>query len=124
MIRHYEPLEPVLCYPDELSQVWTNLLHNAMQAMEYKGTLTITVRKQDEQAIISITDTGPGIPDEIKEKIFDPFFTTKAAGEGSGLGLDIVRKIIEKHQGQISFESKPGKTTFHVVLPINVMRDA
>jgi two-component system NtrC family sensor kinase len=123
VIRHYEALEPVLCYPDELSQVWTNLLHNALQAMEYKGTLTITVRKQDEQAVISITDTGSGIPDEIKEKIFDPFFTTKAAGEGSGLGLDIVRKIIEKHQGQISFESEPGKTTFHVVLPINVSRN-
>ena len=91
--------------------------------MEYKGALTITVRKQDEQAVISITDTGSGIPDEIKEKIFDPFFTTKAAGEGSGLGLDIVRKIIEKHQGQISFESEPGKTTFHVVLPINVSRN-
>jgi len=118
VIRHYEELQPILCYPDELSQVWTNLIHNALQAMDYKGTLTVDVKRKELQAVVSITDTGPGIPDEIKEKIFDPFFTTKTAGEGSGLGLDIVKKIIAKHQGTINIESKPGNTTFYVWLPI------
>jgi signal transduction histidine kinase len=108
----------VLCYPGELNQVWTNLIHNALQAMDYKGILTITSRTQNGQVIISITDTGKGIPDEIKEKIFDPFFTTKRTGKGSGLGLDIVKKIVDKHQGRIHVESQPGNTTFRVVLPI------
>jgi PAS domain S-box-containing protein len=118
IIRHYETLSPFLCYPDELNQVWINLIHNALQAMEYKGTLTIDIARREDQAIVSITDTGPGIPDSIKTQIFDPFFTTKPPGEGSGLGLDIVRKIIDKHQGDITVESKPGKTTFRVLLPI------
>jgi signal transduction histidine kinase len=84
--------------------------------------LTISSRKQNGQVIISISDIGKGIPNEIKEKIFDPFFTTKPVGEGSGLGLDIVKKIIDKHRGSINVESQPGKTTFCVMLPIE--RDA
>jgi signal transduction histidine kinase len=124
LIRKYEALQPILCYPDELNQVWTNLLQNALQAMDYKGTLTITIGKRGEQAVISIADTGTGIPDEIKERIFEPFFTTKPQGEGSGLGLDIVKNIIEKHQGKITVETKPGHTTFSVWLPIrNVMHE-
>ncbi len=118
VIRHYEELQAILCYPDELKQVWTNLIHNALQAMENKGTLTIAVGQHNTHAVISISDSGQGIPDEIKTKIFDPFFTTKPAGEGSGLGLDIVRKIVEKHRGEIIVESEPGKTTFRVSLPI------
>jgi signal transduction histidine kinase len=118
IIRHYETLSPFPCYPDDLNQVWINLIHNALQAMEYKGTLTIDIVRKNGQAIVSITDTGPGIPDSIKTKIFEPFFTTKPPGEGSGLGLDIVQKIIDKHQGDITMESKPGKTTFRVLLPI------
>jgi len=118
VIRHYEELQPVICYPDELNQVWINLIHNALQAMNNKGTLTIEVREHEKQVVVSITDTGTGIPDDIKTKIFGPFFTTKPAGEGSGLGLDIVRKIIDKHQGSIEVESRPGKTTFSVWLPI------
>jgi PAS domain S-box-containing protein len=117
VIRHYEELQPILCYPDELNQVWTNLIHNALQAMNYKGTLTVDIEKRDNQAVVSITDTGTGIPEDIKEKIFEPFFTTKPAGEGSGLGLDIVKQIVEKHQGTITVESEPGNTTFHVWLP-------
>ncbi|KHD06434.1 ATPase [Candidatus Thiomargarita nelsonii] len=119
VIKHYAPLPPILCYPDELNQVWTNLIQNALQAMDYKGTLTIKVSQQDKQAFISMTDSGKGIAEEIKEKIFEPFFTTKGAGEGSGLGLDIVRKIIEKHEGNIAVESQPGKTTFTVSIPIH-----
>ena len=118
LIRDFENLQPILCYPDELNQVWTNILHNALQAMDNKGTLTIGVHKADNNIIISFTDSGKGIPPEIKEKIFEPFFTTKSAGEGSGLGLDIVRKIIDRHQGEIWVDSEVGKgTTFTINLP-------
>lgn len=116
--RNYAELPPVLCYPDELHQVWTNLIHNALQAMDYRGALTIDAIQQSQQVHISITDTGSGIPEEIKSKIFEPFFTTKPPGEGSGMGLDIVNKIIQKHQGRIKFESIPGQTTFTVSLPM------
>src|ERR687885_2740019 len=103
VIRNYSELLPsILCYPDELNQVWTNIIHNALQAMDYQGALTIDVTTIDQQAHISITDSGKGIPPEIKSRIFEPFFTTKPPGEGSGLGLDIVKKIIEKHDGKIT----------------------
>ncbi|MBD0306651.1 MAG: GAF domain-containing protein, partial [Microcoleus sp. T1-bin1] len=121
VIKNYAEIPPILCYPDELNQVWTNLIHNALQAMDYRGTLTIELTAQDSQAKISITDSGKGIPEEIKTKIFDPFFTTKPAGEGSGLGLDIVKKIVDKHQGKIEVESIPGKTTFNVFLPMSAV---
>ncbi len=120
--KNYAELPPVLCYPDELNQVWTNLIHNALQAMDYRGTLTIEAIQQDQQVHISITDTGTGIPEEIKAKIFEPFFTTKPPGEGSGMGLDIIKKIVEKHQGKIAFDSIPGQTTFTVSLPIQPCR--
>ncbi len=119
VIRNYDDFLPsILCYSDELNQVWTNLIHNALQAMENRGTLTLEVRQQQKQLIISITDSGTGIPPEIKPKIFEPFFTTKPAGEGSGLGLEIVNRIIKKHDGTIEVYSIPGKTTFTVFLPI------
>ncbi|MBE9128249.1 MULTISPECIES: ATP-binding sensor histidine kinase [unclassified Coleofasciculus] len=118
VIKNYAEISPVPCYPDELNQVWTNLIHNALQAMDNRGTLTIDVTQVDQQAKISITDNGCGIPEEIQAKIFEPFFTTKPAGEGSGLGLDIVKKIIDKHSGNITVDSQPGRTTFHVFIPI------
>lgn len=119
VVRHYTPLPPVWCYADELNQVWMNLIHNALQAMEYKGTLTIALDQQDNQVVIRIMDTGKGIPAEILPQIFRPFFTTKRAGEGSGLGLDIVKKIIDKHQGKIEVASEIGKgTTFSIWLPV------
>ncbi|MDY7013254.1 MAG: response regulator [Cyanobacteriota bacterium] len=108
----------ILCYPDELCQVWVNLIHNALQAMDNQGKLAIGFNCSDSRIEVSITDTGQGIPPEIQNKIFQPFFTTKAPGEGSGLGLDIVKKIVEKHQGEISFETAPGQTTFSVILPL------
>jgi signal transduction histidine kinase len=120
VIRNYTDLPPVLCYPDELNQVWTNLIHNALQAMDYQGTLTLEVMSIDQQAKISIIDSGRGIPEEIQAKIFEPFFTTKPPGEGSGLGLDIVKKIIEKHQGKIEVKSIPGQTTFTIYLPMTL----
>ncbi|MGC1199782.1 MAG: CHASE2 domain-containing protein [Geitlerinemataceae cyanobacterium] len=120
LIRKVEDSLPnISCYPDELNQVWTNLIHNALQAMNNKGTLEIEVRQQDGNIEVSITDSGAGIPPEVLPKIFQPFFTTKPPGEGSGLGLDIVRKIIEKHQGTIGVDSVPGKTTFTISLPID-----
>lgn len=118
VIRSYETLPPISCYPDELIQVWTNLIHNAMQAMQGKGRLEICAFEREGRAIVRVTDSGSGIPPEIQSKIFQPFFTTKPAGEGSGLGLDIVCKILEKHHGKIEVESIPGKTTFTVSIPI------
>jgi len=118
VVRHYQDIPQILCYPDELVQVWTNLIHNAIQAMDGSGTIQIEVRQHNQEIVVEITDSGAGIPLEIQQKIFQPFFTTKSAGEGSGLGLDIVKKIIEKHQGNIQFTSVPGQTTFTVTLPL------
>ncbi|MDY6992553.1 MAG: ATP-binding protein, partial [Pseudomonadota bacterium] len=118
LVTNYQQIPEFLCYPDELNQVWTNLIHNALQAMNNQGTLEINVFQEGQRAVIQITDSGCGIAPEIQGRIFEPFFTTKGAGEGSGLGLDIVQKIIHKHQGSIEVDSQPGKTTFTVFLPI------
>ena len=119
LVRQFEDLPPVRCLPDEINQVWTNLVHNALQAMDYKGTLTLGLRRDGDNALVSVTDTGCGMTPEVRERIFDAFFTTKPAGEGTGLGLDIVRKIIEKHGGRILVDSEVGKgSTFTVSLPI------
>lgn len=117
-IRDFHPLPDIYGYPDELIQVWTNLIHNAIQAMQGKGKLVIATRQQNNGIAISFTDTGVGIPLELQEKIFEPFFTTKALGEGSGLGLHICQKIIDKHQGNITLESQPGRTEFSIWLPL------
>lgn len=118
--RAYQPLPSIMGYPDELNQVWTNLLHNAIYAMNGEGRITIAVDRVGDEAIVQFTDSGCGIPPHLQEKIFEPFFTTKPLGEGSGLGLDIVRKIIEKHEGEIHVESQPGTTTFRISLPLEV----
>lgn len=111
-------------YPDELIQVWTNIIHNAIQAMKGKGKLIVSTHNEQDKVLISIEDTGIGIAKEIQGKIFDAFFTTKAIGEGSGLGLDITRKIIEKHNGKIWFETKEGVgTTFFVEIPTNLKNE-
>ena len=118
LIRKFGDIPPFMFYPDELMQVWTNLLHNALQAMNNQGTITIVTELQENQVLISMSDTGHGIPEAIQDKIFQAFFTTKQAGEGSGLGLDIVRKIVERHSGKIYFESTEGVgTTFFVEIP-------
>ena len=119
LVRNFQDLPPVRCLPDEINQVWTNLVHNALQAMDHKGTLTVGLRQEGGNALVSVSDTGCGIPPELHERIFDAFFTTKPAGEGTGLGLDIVRKIVEKHGGQIRVDSEVGRgSTFTVSLPI------
>ncbi len=117
LTTHFEKLLPCLCYPDELNQVWTNLIHNGIQAMDHQGSLKIEVSQQETFIEVKIIDSGRGIPEDIKSRIFEPFFTTKPAGEGSGLGLDICKKIIDKHQGTIEVDSIPGRTEFRVTLP-------
>ena len=120
LVREFAELPPLRCRPDELNQVWTNLVHNALQAMNYHGTLSIGLQRQGDEAVVSVSDTGCGIAPAIQGKIFDAFFTTKPIGEGSGLGLDIVKKIILKHQGRIEVKSEVGVgTTFFVYLPFH-----
>lgn len=103
---------------DELNQVWTNLILNAIQALNGKGEIMIETSYKNDRLYVKITDSGPGIASEILVKIFDPFFTTKPPGEGSGLGLGICQQIIHKHQGEIKVESRPGKTCFEIILPV------
>ncbi len=124
VITDFAELPMIDCYADELGQVWTNLIVNALQAMEYKGKLTITTKVQDKNILVAINDNGPGIAPEIQSKIFEPFFTTKVQGEGTGLGLDICKKIIEKHNGKMFFTSEPGNTTFYISLPIQQTANA
>lgn len=119
IIKDYEEIPDVLGFADELNQVWTNIIYNAVQAMENKGTITIKIFMENDYIKVSISDTGCGIPEENLEKIFEPFFTTKKIGEGTGLGLDIVKKIMDKHNGFIQCQSELGKgTTFTVGIPI------
>lgn len=108
----------VLCYPEELNQIWTNLIHNSIQAMNPKDTLEIAVSEQKRHIVVHVTDLGCGLAPDIEHCIFEPLFATKPAREGSGLGLDIVKKIVDEHQGKIEVESEPGRTTFSVWLPI------
>ena len=120
VVRNYTEVPKIYCNLDELNQVWTNIVQNAIQAMKGKGTLTLSVYSKEKKIYIEIQDNGPGIPKDIVDRIWDPFFTTKDQGEGSGLGLGIVKGIIEKHKGHISVRSKPGETTFTILLPTEV----
>jgi len=118
VIERLGELPEISAYPDELNQVWTNLIHNGLHAMQNKGTLTIETEKKERNIVVTISDNGRGIPYEIQPKIYDSFFTTKPAGEGSGLGLGICKRIIDKHHGSIEFTTEPGNTSFVVSLPI------
>ncbi|TGL59004.1 PAS domain S-box protein [Leptospira sarikeiensis] len=109
-----------LGFPDDLMHLWTNLIMNSVQAMSYKGSLGISAAVQENEVVVSIRDKGPGIPTEAQSQVFDAFFTTKPLGEGSGLGLDIAKRIVEKHRGRIWFDSSPGDTIFYVGLPFEV----
>ncbi len=122
VFREYDEGVPVIYgYPDELSQVWTNIIHNAAQAMEGKGTLKVAIKNEDNNWVsVSITDSGPGIPKDILPKIFEPFFTTKPKGEGTGIGLEIVKKIVGKHRGKIRVKTGKEGTTFIIYLPVNL----
>ncbi|WP_219510150.1 ATP-binding protein [Nonomuraea ceibae] len=112
-------LPPIPCYGGELNQVWTNLIHNALDAMGEEGTLTIRTAHDEDEAIVEIGDTGPGVPEAIRDRIFEPFFTTKSVGQGTGLGLDISYRIVAgRHGGDLKVRSEPGATWFEVRLPL------
>ncbi len=114
-----ENFPEIPAYVGELNQVWTNIIDNAIFAMEKNGELIIETGFDDDRATVSITDNGAGIPKEVMSRIFDPFFTTKKQGEGTGIGLDIVSRIVGHHHGEIKANSEPGKTTFTVQLPMH-----
>jgi signal transduction histidine kinase len=117
-------LPRIEAYASELNQVWTNIIDNAVDAMQGKGELLLRTYAQEGEVVVEICDNGPGIPPETQAKIFDPFFTTKPMGVGTGLGLDIVHNIIaQKHRGQIKVDSQPGRTCFKVMLPLRVTRE-
>lgn len=117
--RDYQPV-PLLVnsFGSELNQVWTNIIDNAIYAMGGKGELRVRTYREDSCVVVEIGDNGPGISPEVEAHIFEPFFTTKGVGEGTGLGLDTVQRIVKKHRGNIEVSSKPGDTRFQVWLPL------
>ena len=123
--RDYHPV-PLLVnsFGSQLNQVWTNIIDNAIDAMHGTGELRIRTYPDDGCAVVEIVDNGPGIPDKVQPHIFEPFFTTKGVGEGTGLGLDTVQRIVKKHHGNIQFSSKPGDTRFQVSLPLAALKEA
>lgn len=114
-------LPPVKAMVGELNQVWTNMIDNAIDALENQPEpeLTLITERDKEFVKVTICDNGPGIPEEIKTRIFDPFFTTKSIGKGTGLGLDVVQRIVKQHHGSVTLHSRPGRTEFQVCFPIN-----
>jgi signal transduction histidine kinase len=118
--REYsEDLPRIQAYGSELNQVWTNIIDNAIDAMNGNGRITIKTYKENQQLVVELKDSGPGIPEDVQSKIFDPFFTTKSVGKGTGMGLNISHNIIvQKHKGEIKVKSKPGETCFQIKLPI------
>jgi signal transduction histidine kinase len=119
VIREYDRSLPRICaYGSELNQVWTNLIDNAIDAMGGKGELRIRTSRVGDSVQVEVIDNGPGIPPEVRTHLFEPFFTTKGVGEGTGLGLDTVNRIVRQHRGRVGVESRPGETKFQVSLPI------
>jgi signal transduction histidine kinase len=117
--REFDPNLPrIFARGSELNQVWTNLIDNAIDAMGGKGELKIRTSRELDFILVDIIDNGPGIPDAVKPHLFEPFFTTKGVGEGTGIGLDTVYRIVRGHHGEVSFESRPGRTSFQVRLPL------
>jgi signal transduction histidine kinase len=117
--RDYQPV-PLLVnsFGSELNQVWTNIIDNAIDAMNGQGELRVRIYRDEQCVIVEIADNGPGISPEIRAHIFEPFFTTKPVGEGTGLGLDTVQRIVRRHRGSIQVRSAPGDTCFQVRLPL------
>lgn len=117
--RQYdESLPKVMGYGGELNQVWSNLVDNAIDAMDQHGNLAVSASREHHMVKVSVIDNGAGIPPDIKNQIFDPFFTTKKQGEGTGIGLDVVKQIVTRHHGEVKVFSEPGRTEFQVYLPI------
>jgi signal transduction histidine kinase len=120
--REYSPNLPrIEAYASELNQVWTNIIDNAIDAMNGRGVITLKTYAENDHVIVEITDNGPGIPADIQSRIFEPFFTTKPPGQGTGLGLHISHDIVaNRHHGLLLLESKPGQTKFKVMLPVKI----
>jgi signal transduction histidine kinase len=120
IVRDYDPALPKLTvHGSELNQVWTNLIHNAIDALGDHGTITIRTRLDGDCVQVDIADDGPGIPEDARPRVFEPFYTTKAVGSGTGLGLDTARRIVEEgHGGSLWFDTSDAGTTFHVRLPV------
>jgi signal transduction histidine kinase len=116
IIRKYDKIPEIEYFSEKLNNVWSNLISNALYAMNYNGVLEIDIENIGDYIVVSFIDNGPGIPDNLKDKIFQPFFTTKRQGEGTGLGLDIAKRILDEIGGRIEFESMPGRTRFSVYL--------
>jgi len=117
VVTDYQDPGEITARHAQLDQVWTNLIHNAIQAMDYDGRLIVRVISTERGAEVQIEDDGPGIPDEVQSRVFEPFFTTKPTGEGTGLGLSICRDIVTRAEGTLRFSSEPGRTVFRVSLP-------
>jgi signal transduction histidine kinase len=117
-------LPPVRGYGGELNQVWANLLDNALDAATERGEVEVSARREGAHVLVRVVDDGPGIPAEIASRVFDPFFTTKPLGQGTGLGLDIVRRLVRHNDGEVELESRPGRTEFRVRLPVLEARPA
>jgi signal transduction histidine kinase len=120
LVRAFDRTLPrIMAYGSELNQVWTNLIDNAIHAVNGTGKICVGTCREGEQLVVEIVDFGAGIPPEVQSHMFEPFFTTKPVGSGTGLGLIISNRIVaDRHGGEIEFESKPGKTCFKVRLPI------
>ncbi len=117
--REFDPNLPrVFARGSELNQIWTNLIDNAIDAMGGKGELRIRTSRELDFVLVEIVDSGPGIADSVKPHVFEPFFTTKGVGDGTGMGLDTVYRIVRSHRGEVSFDSRPGRTSFQVRLPL------
>jgi signal transduction histidine kinase len=120
VVRDYSADVPrIEAYAGELNQVWTNLIDNALDAMDGTGTLRLATHVEGDGVVVEIGDTGPGMPPQVAERAFEPFYTTKGVGKGTGLGLDIARRIVvDRHGGTITIDSRPGETVLRVRIPI------
>jgi len=119
VVRDYAPdLPQIEAFGSELNQVWTNLIDNAIDAMNGHGRIAISARVRDAELVVEVCDNGPGMPPEVRERIFEPFYTTKPPGSGTGLGLHITYSVVARHGGRIEVRSQPGETCFEVALPI------
>jgi signal transduction histidine kinase len=121
LVRAFDRSAPrIMAYGSELNQVWTNLIDNAIAAVNGTGKICVGTSLEHDQLVVEIVDNGPGIPPEVQAHMFEPFFTTKSVGTGTGLGLVISNRIVgDRHGGEIEFESRPGETRFKVRLPVN-----
>ena len=121
VIKNYcDDLRDIPAFVGELNQVWTNIIDNAIFALDKNGEIKIETTCSNKEVVVRIIDNGNGIPKDIITRIFDPFFTTKKVGQGTGIGLDLVSRIIKRHEGEIKVNSEPGRTEFIVCLPFNI----